>query len=175
MLEGQVLLEDVERAMFSLKTGVAPGQDGFCPDLLAVYREAIGQRLLPPSAKVEHITLLHKNGDMTDLANWRPTPLLMAGKILAKLLVLRRRKLMAQVVHPDQTCGVPGRMCSMKLALITDALAWAEQRRVPLALLSLDQEKAFERVSHEFLFMLLERMGFGPDVIDCYMQGREVT
>ncbi|GAA6077711.1 uncharacterized protein LOC115161469 [Tachysurus ichikawai] len=54
---------------------------------------------------------------------------------------------MAQVVHPDQTCGVPGRMCGMNLALVRDTLAWAEQQGVPLALLSLDQEKAFDRVS----------------------------
>ncbi|GAA6064816.1 CMP-N-acetylneuraminate-beta-galactosamide-alpha-2,3-sialyltransferase 1-like [Tachysurus ichikawai] len=72
---------------------------------------------------------------------------------------------MAQVVHPDQTCGVPGRMCGMNLALIRDTLAWAEQRQVPLALLSLDQEKAFARVSHTFLFALLEQMGFGPGFV----------
>ncbi|KAK3566630.1 hypothetical protein QTP86_001689 [Hemibagrus guttatus] len=136
-LEREISLEEVERAMLSLKTGVAPGGDGLPaewyrtfwpvvgPDLLAVYREAI----------------------------------------LAKLMVLRLREVMARVVHPDQTCGVPGRMCGMNLALVRDALAWADQRRVPLALLRLDQEKAFDRVSHAFLFALLRRMGFGPGFV----------
>ncbi|GAA6111045.1 CMP-N-acetylneuraminate-beta-galactosamide-alpha-2,3-sialyltransferase 1-like [Tachysurus ichikawai] len=72
---------------------------------------------------------------------------------------------MAEVVHPDQTCGVPGRMCGMNLALIRDAWAWAEQRQVSMALLSPDQEKPFDRVSHTLLFALLERMGFGPGFV----------
>lgn len=42
---------------------------------------------------------------------------------LSKLIVLRLRKVMALVVHPDKTCGVPGDMCGMNLALIRDALA----------------------------------------------------
>ncbi|KAK3511372.1 hypothetical protein QTP70_005283 [Hemibagrus guttatus] len=61
--------------MLSLKTGVVPGGDGLLaewyrtfwslvgPDLLAVYREAVGCGALPPSALVGHITLLHKKGD----------------------------------------------------------------------------------------------------------------
>ncbi|KAK3545128.1 hypothetical protein QTP70_001240 [Hemibagrus guttatus] len=177
-LEREISLEEVERAMFSLKTGVVPGGDGLPaewyhtfwpvvgPDLLAVYREAVRFGALPPSALVGYVTLLYKKGDRTELANWRPITLLTVDyKILAKLMVLHLREVMARVVHPDQTCGVPGRVCGMNLALVRDALAWADQRRVPLALLSLDQEKAFDRVSHAFLFALLRRMGFGPGFV----------
>ncbi|KAK3519614.1 hypothetical protein QTP86_020693, partial [Hemibagrus guttatus] len=157
-LEREISLEEVERAMLSLKTGVAPGRDGLPaewyrtfwpvvgPDLLAVYREAVRCGALPPSALVGYLTLLYKKGDRTELANWRPITLLTVDyKILAKLMVLHLREVMARVVHPDQTCGVPGRMCGMNLALVRDTLAWADQCRVPLALLSLDQEKAFDR------------------------------
>lgn len=98
-----------------------------------MYEEAIESGSLPLSSWVGHISFLHKRGDTADLANWWPITLLTADyKILAKLLVLCLRKVMALVVHPDQTCGVPGRMCGMNLALIRDALAWSEQRQVPL-------------------------------------------
>ncbi|KAK3545987.1 hypothetical protein QTP70_018905 [Hemibagrus guttatus] len=134
-LEREISLEEVERAMLSLKTGVAPGGDGLPaewyrtfwpvvgPDLLAVYREAVRFGALPPSALVGYVTLLYKKGDRTELANWRPITLLTVDyKILAKLMVLRLREVMARVVHPDQTCGTPGRMCGMNLALVRDGL-----------------------------------------------------
>lgn len=153
-LEGRFALEEVENAMLSLRTGVASGRDGlpvefyrtFWPlvvlDLLAVYRKTVECGALPPSDRVGHITLLHKKGDGADLANWRLIMLLTADyKILAKLLVLSLRKVIAKVVHPDQTCGVPRRSCGMKLALIRNTLTWAEQHGAPLALLSLNQEK----------------------------------
>ncbi len=66
------------------------------------------------------------------------------------------------VVHPDQTCGVPGRSGSWNLALVRDSISWVEQHQLPLGILSLDQVKAFDRVSHAFLMSVLERLKFGP-------------
>lgn len=110
------------------------------------------------------VTLLHKKNSKEDLANWRPITLLTTNyTILAKILTLRLKKVVGSVVHPDQTCGVPGRSGSLNLALIHDVISWAEQRQLSLAVLSLDQEKAFDRVSHSFLLSVLDRLGFGPE------------
>lgn len=56
-------------------------------------------------------------------------------KVMAKVLTIWLWGVMALVVSDVQTCGVDGRPCGL-----------------PLALLSLDQEKAFNRVSHRLFF-----------------------
>ena len=39
------------------------------------------------------------------------------------------------------------------------------ETNTPLAFISVDQLKAFDRVSHAFLFKTLDRFGFGPNFI----------
>ncbi|KAL6466349.1 hypothetical protein MHYP_G00241530 [Metynnis hypsauchen] len=86
-------------------------------------------------------------------------------KIFAKALTERLKKTMSLLVHSDQTCGVPGRSATWNLHLIRDAISWAGDRNVPLALVSLDQEKAFDRVDHSFLEKVLMTLGFGPNFL----------
>lgn len=154
-LEGEVTVQEVERALRSLKKGTAPGCDGlpvdfycfFWPlisgDLVAVYKECLASGLLPQTMRTGHVSLLYKKGDREDLANWRPITLLTTDyKMLAKVLVLRIKTVIGKVVHSDQTSGVPGRSSIFNLIMVRDAIDWAEQRQLPLAILSLDQEKA---------------------------------
>ncbi len=174
-LEGPLSLQEVESALFSLKKGTAPGGDGlpvefyraFWPlvgvELVEVYQESLGKGELPPTMRTGLVTLLYKKGKKEDLANWRPITLLTTDyKVLAKVITERLKSVVGLVVHPDQTCGVPGRSGSWNLALVRDSISWVEQRQLPLGILSLDQEKAFDRVSHAFLMSVLERLKFGP-------------
>ena len=51
------------------------------------------------------------------------------------------------------------------MALLRDVVHYANEADLPLAILSLDQEKAFDRVDWPFLRCTLSRMGFGPSFI----------
>ncbi len=174
-LEGPLSLQEVGSAISSLKGGMAPGCDGLPsefyrtvlpwigPELVCVYQESIGRGELPLKMRTGLVALLHKKGPKEELTNWRPITLLTTDyKVLAKVITERLKKVIGVVVQPDQTCGVPGRSGGLNLALVRDILFWGEQRQLSLAILSLDQEKAFDRVSHAFLMAILVRMGFGP-------------
>jgi len=51
------------------------------------------------------------------------------------------------------------------VALLRDVVDYATSSKVPVAILSLDQEKAFDRVDWNFLHATLSKMGFGSSFI----------
>jgi hypothetical protein len=57
---------------------------------------------------------------------------------------------------------VTGRTISENLSFICDLIDYVERQDLPVALLSLDQEKAFDRVDWGFLLRILDRFNFGP-------------
>ena len=101
--------------------------------------------------------------DRRNLKNWRPISLLNVDyKICSKALSLRLKKVLGSIVDPDQTCSVPGRSISSNLVLLRDTLDFIERSGETGILVSLDQEKAFDRVNRSFLMNILEHFGFGP-------------
>ncbi|CAM2112453.1 unnamed protein product [Caretta caretta] len=72
---------------------------------------------------------------------------------------------MADVIHPDQTYTVPGRSIFDNLFLVRDLLELGRRDGLSFALLSLDQEKAFDRVDHGYLLSTLRAFGFGPQFV----------
>ncbi|KAJ1166924.1 hypothetical protein NDU88_007319 [Pleurodeles waltl] len=68
---------------------------------------------------------------------------------------------MGEIVHSDQTCGVPGCRVADSLARIGDMIQYIKDRNIRAALVCLDQEKAFDHVSHEFMERVLQGFGLG--------------
>ena len=71
------------------------------------------------------------------------------------------RKILDEIVHPDQTHFVPGH--TIQDTSDSKANLICERKKFAGPTISLDQSKAFDRLSHEYLFKLLH--GFGPQFI----------
>lgn len=75
---------------------------------------------------------------------------------------MRLSRVLGSLVDPDKTCSVPGRSITSNVTLLRNVLDYIERTNESGILVSRDQEKAFDRVNHSFLFCLLEHLGFGP-------------
>ena len=172
-LDSVVTLDEYSEALRSLQPGKSPGSDGLPAefykrfwdvlgsDLAEVLEECFSTSLLPFSMRTGHIRLLHKQGDRTNLRNWRPITLLNTDyKILAKVLARRLSVVVDTVVGSDPTCSIPGRCISDNIALARDIIDYCEQTQRPGAILNFDQEKAFDRVNCDYLHSVLRSFGF---------------
>ena len=71
----------------------------------------------------------------------------------------RLKKAMSSFVCQDQACGVVGRSIFLNLNLVRDTLGMIDKTNKPAILVSLDQEKAFDRVDPEFMSRVLRKFG----------------
>ena len=65
------------------------------------------------------------------------------------------------LINPNQTCGIKGRNPHVNNRMLQDIISDLNSRGLGGAVLSLDQEKAFDRVDWEYLLCVLEHMNFG--------------
>ena len=169
---------ELDNAVKQLGKNKTPGLDGltseffqsfwplFKDDFLSVISYACSSGILPQSFRRAVITLIPKKGDLSEIANWRPVSLLNTDyKIFAKLLANRLKQLIGNVVHQDQSYCVPGRTIYDNISLIRDVINFCNFNDVPLAVVNLDQKKAFDNVDHGYLFHTLRAMGFGDTFI----------
>ncbi len=177
-LEKAISFEELSAAAKQQSSGRSPGLDGLTsefyktiwsligPDLHAVFLECEKSKILPLSCRRAVITLLPKKGDLGLLKNWRPISLLgIDYKILSKTLTNHLKEVMASIIDEDQSYCIPRRSIFDNLFLVRDLLHLTEIYGLDVGLLSLDQEKAFDRVDYKYLFNTLSAFGFGEQFI----------
>lgn len=88
--------------------------------------------------------------------------------MISKCLSNRLKEYLGLLVHKDQSDCVPDRSIVENLFLIRDVLDICKLSDVNVGLLSLDQEKAFDRVDHQYFIKTIKAFLFG-DVILSWM------
>lgn len=175
LCEGPITFDECLIAIKGMQGGKTPGCDGLPKEFYETFFHMFGhgyveamnhcleQGLLPLSQRLATITLLCKDSNKAhSLNSWRPISLLNVDyKIISKILANRLKRVVNDIIHVDQTCAIPGRSIHDNLHLLRDIVQYADSKNLPAAFLSLDQEKAFDRIEHVFLFKVLEAFGFG--------------
>ena len=173
--EGVLTTDELFIALKGLQTGKAPGSDGLPTEFYLAFWDDLGDSLclvlnerfrlgiLTDTQRESLLRLIHKKDDRRLPKNWRPISLLNTDyKLASKVITERLKSVIATIVHSDQTCGVPGRSIFSNLQLVRDLLDMINKTDETGILVTLDQEKAFDRVDHDFLMRTLAKLGFGP-------------
>ena len=167
-----------KQALLGMAHGKAPGSDGLPMEFFVKFWDVLGLDLvdilnscylsgsLSLSQRRGIISFVFQKGDRLDARNCRPISLLNVDyKLAYRAIAGRLLKVIHSVVNKDQTCGVPGRFIGENVALLRDVVDFASSSNVPVAIISLDQEKAFDRVDWRLMRATLSKMGFGSSFI----------
>ena len=174
MCEGLVTKYECFEAIKSMKRNKSPGLDGitiefyehFWPligDLLTtVFNESFENEILPFSQRSAVLSLIFKNGDAEDIANYRPISLTNVDyRILAFVLAGRLQEVISSIVSHDQTAYIKKRYMGYNIRLVDDIIAHCDQAQKKGLIFMADFSKAFDSLEWDFMLKTLDFFHFG--------------
>ena len=177
--EWQVKPEHVREALALAKNGSATGMDG-CPyelwkkledrndgtsqeeegsfdiaDTLAVVFQDIQEHGVDERSDfaLGWMCPIYKKKDKREISNYRPITLLNTDyKLLTKVLAIQLMKNIPGLIHPDQAGFIPNRSIFDHIRLAKSIISYAEAMEVDGNIVALDQEKAYDKIRHKYLW-----------------------
>ena len=100
---------------------------------------------------------LFKKKDRTLIENYRPITLLNSDyKLLTKALTIQLIEDIKRMIHRDQAGFIPGRSIFDHIRLTRIITKFAEVSECNGVIVALDQEKAYDKITHQYLWRTLE-------------------
>ena len=108
------------------------------------------------------ITLLEKKAkDRIKIENWRPITLLGVDyKLLSKCLGERLKKVLPNLIHPDQNGFIPGGSVFFSTHTIRDLLFYCEKEKLDLFMFCIDYTKAFDFLEFGYIHKVFKIFNF---------------
>ena len=76
------------------------------------------------------------------------------------MITLRLKKVLSSIIHETQSYAIEKRWFHDNIHMMRDVIYFANSTNCPLSVLSLDQQKAFDQINHDYVYMVLKRFGF---------------
>ena len=80
---------------------------------------------------------------------------------MAHVPAQRLKHVIHKIIHTDQSGYIKGRNINNNIRLTQDVIDYFEEEETEGAIIFLDFQKAFDTVSHEFLYQVLSKINFG--------------
>lgn len=175
-IDGIIKKEEVLKALKEMSNNKSPGLDGLPSEFYKIMWNELGNDLsdtianvclsdeIPDSWTEGLISIIYKEkGDIRDLKNWRPITLLNCDyKIMTKVMANRIKDVSNNLVSADQSCGLKNRTIHDQLYYIRDFIHYFSETNKKGMIISIDQEKCFDRIDHRLIHVMLKKLNFGP-------------
>ena len=168
--ESEITEKELITALKSMPKGKSRRYDGltkefyehFCDDLkfyfiYSLKQSKIDGHILFSQRQVIIKQIAKKDRDERFVKNWQPISLLNVDtKILSKLLAEKSKYLLPELTSSNQTTYVKNRCVSESGRLISDVTEMYDILDIHCYLVTMDIEKAFDSLDHDFLLRVLK-------------------
>jgi len=178
-LEGDITLEEVDRALKTCNMNSSSGWDGISNKVIKLYFPYLGPLLvklarncfetseLNTSFKLGQIKLIPKKGEASKIGDWRPITLLSCGyKLISGTIAFRMEGFLDKIIGRAQKGFMGKKFMSTCTINIMDRIGGAWHHREPLGIMCIDFNKAFDSVEHMFIENVLKFFNFGDNFIN---------
>ena len=168
--EKNISEKELLEALKSMPNDKSPGNDGLTKEFFETFWSEIKKTFLScvihsfdkgelcTSQRQAIIKLIEKKDkDKRLIQNWRPISLLnVDAKIISKALSKRLKNVLPSLISDNQTAYVDERFISQGGRLIADVLQTTDVLKLSGMLGTIDIQKAFDSVNHQFLTLALK-------------------
>jgi hypothetical protein len=156
-----------------MESDKAPGLDGFTACFIKVCWKIIKHNLhrmiqnsqscrrIGRSTNITFLALIPKEKGSTSFDRFRPIYLYNIGyKIITKIMANRIKTILPAVILENLGGFIKGRNISDNIILVQEAIHSSQSRKEKGMIMKLDLASAFDRVRHNFLYHVMQQLGF---------------
>lgn len=130
-------------------------------DLLILVRNFHRTKKVLPAINATFLTLIPKSNQADPPDKFYPMALCnVLYKIISKLMADRLKSVLPSIIYQEQIGYVEGRQITDSIILTEELLHSLKAKRSPGMLIQLDLSKAFDRISWQYMKVILQAFGF---------------